>query len=76
MLLVSWDDVGRPKSFGGFCIYKIREFNLALITKQLWTLISSNSEWVCIFSSKYLCGVDHIRDLFASGFTHPCGSTL
>lgn len=61
---------------GGLGICKIREFNVALLDKELWNLILAKSEWAKIALSKYLCGVDRIRDLLSPDFSPLFGSTL
>lgn len=61
---------------GALGIRKIREFNEALLGKQLWNLILANSEWAKIDLSKYLHGVDHIRDLLSPNFSPPSRSAF
>jgi hypothetical protein len=53
--LKAWDSICTPKALGGLGVRKMREVNLALITKLSWKLLNnSNSLWVSQLQGKYL----------------------
>ena len=53
--LNAWDSICTPKAFGGLGIRKMREVNLALISKLGWQLLNnSDSLWVSQLQGKYL----------------------
>ena len=53
--LKAWDSICSPKALGGLGIRKIRDVNLALISKLGWQLLNnSNSLWVSQMQGKYL----------------------
>jgi hypothetical protein len=53
--LKSWDSLCIPKALGGLGIRKMREVNLALISKLGWKILSnSGSLWVTQLQGKYL----------------------
>jgi hypothetical protein len=53
--LKAWDSICIPKALGGLGIRKMREVNLALISKLGWKLLSNpDSLWVAQLKGKYL----------------------
>ncbi|XP_031099793.1 uncharacterized protein LOC116003991 [Ipomoea triloba] len=49
-----WQDLCKPKSFGGMGFRKIREFNIALLGKQAWRFIQFPDSLVSrVFKAKY-----------------------
>jgi hypothetical protein len=53
--LKAWDSLCVPKLLGGLGLRKMREVNLALISKLGWKLLTkSNSLWVSQLHYKYL----------------------
>jgi hypothetical protein len=53
--LKAWDSICTPKAMGGLGIRKMREVNLALISKLGWQLLNnSDSLWVSQLQGKYL----------------------
>ncbi|XP_059460221.1 uncharacterized protein LOC132189495 [Corylus avellana] len=53
--LKAWDSICFPKELGGLGIRKMREVNLALISKLGWKLLSNaDSMWVAQLRGKYL----------------------
>jgi hypothetical protein len=53
--LKSWNSICTPKVLGGLGIIKMKEVNLALISKLGWKLLTgSESPWVSQLSGKYL----------------------
>ena len=53
--LKAWDSICSPKALGGLGIRKIRDVNLALISKLGWQLLNnSDSLWVSQMQGKYL----------------------
>lgn len=71
MHIISWGEVCRSKKNGGLGIRKIKELNLGLLAKQLWSLLLGAKEWSSILSEKYLYGVDKLRVLLVKGFSPP-----
>lgn len=58
----SWDAVCRPKNLGGMGFRKMHDLNIALISKQGWSLVSSHhKQWVKLIRSKYLRGRRHFN---------------
>jgi len=52
--LVSWDNISRPKVWGGLGIRMARDSNIALLGKLVWDLLQgTNKHWVSILSHKY-----------------------
>jgi hypothetical protein len=55
LTLKSWDSLYLPKAFGGLGFRKMKEVNLALISKLGWKLHNkSDSMWVSQMRGKYL----------------------
>ena len=55
IILKSWNSICTPIAFGGLGIRKMRDVNLAIISKLGWKLLtSSESLWASQLSSKYL----------------------
>jgi hypothetical protein len=53
--LKAWDSLCLPKDLGGLGLRKMREVNLALISKLRWKLLNrSDSMWVTQLHYKYL----------------------
>jgi hypothetical protein len=53
--LKSWNPICTPKALGGLGIMRMKEVNLALISKLRWKLvIGSKSPWVSQLIGKYL----------------------
>jgi hypothetical protein len=53
--LKAWDSICTPKALGGLGIRKMREVNLALISKLGWQLLNnSDTLWVSQLQGKYL----------------------
>jgi hypothetical protein len=53
--LKAWDSICTPKALGGLGIRKMKEVNLALISKIGWKLLNnSDSLWVSQLQGKYL----------------------
>jgi hypothetical protein len=53
--LKAWDSICTPKAISGLAIRKMREVNLALISKLGWQLLNnSDSLWVSQLQGKYL----------------------
>lgn len=53
MALMAWDKVSRSKSNCGIGLRRIRTLNESLLSKQIWRLFYSDSEWCEIWRSKY-----------------------
>ncbi|XP_035834035.1 uncharacterized protein LOC118482599 [Helianthus annuus] len=54
---VKWDEVCRPKLYGGLNILSLRKQNMALMTKHIWNLLSNkDSLWVKWIKSYKLMG--------------------
>lgn len=49
-----WDLLSFPKKWGGWGIKKLEDFSSALVTKLGWKLITTNSPWNKVASSKYI----------------------
>jgi hypothetical protein len=55
LTLKSWDSICLPKELGGLGVKKMRDVNLALISKLGWNLIcNANKMWVSQLRGKYL----------------------
>ena len=53
--LKAWDSLYIPKLLGGLCLRKMREVNMALVSKLGWNLLTkSDSLWVSQLHCKYL----------------------
>ena len=52
---MNWDTVTGPKDYGGLGIHETRPWNLALISKLNWNLLSKDpSLWAHVLKAKYL----------------------
>ena len=63
---VTWDQIARPKSLGGWGIKNIFFFAKALAAKAGWWLISTQSLWTEVIIPKYITPtplLDWIRDM-------------
>lgn len=55
--LIAWDNVCRPKQYGGLGLRKTRDSNRAFMMKASWRLCSQPSSlWSLLIRSKYKCG--------------------
>lgn len=58
--LICWDEVCRPKSFGGLGIRTARNNNLANLAKLAWQVVNnSDLLWVKVIKEKYVKG-EHV----------------
>lgn len=54
MALISWGKMSRPKDKGGLGLRDLSAFNLALLAKQCWCLLSNpNSFAAIVLKGKY-----------------------
>lgn len=52
--MMKWDDMCRPKDFGGLRVINTRVMNDCLITKWIWRINHSKNElWLRILKAKY-----------------------
>lgn len=51
---VKWEALSLPKKWGGWGIKKLEDFSSALATKLGWQLITSDSLWTRVATSKYI----------------------
>lgn len=57
MHLVKWENLCRPKSWGGLGLRSARHINKVFMLKAGWQLISRKEDlWVQVVRSKYRCG--------------------
>lgn len=57
LYLKAWADICMPKAMGGLGVRRMRDTNLALITKLAWTIhCCPTRTWVQLIRSKYLRG--------------------
>lgn len=50
----AWEHLCAPKSWGGMGFRRLREFNLAMLSKQAWRLLHNHSSLVArVFKAKY-----------------------
>ena len=57
--LVSWENVCKPKEYGGLGLRNASSVNKAFMVKLGWRLINEkDSLWVRVLRSKYKCGAD------------------
>lgn len=55
--LKAWKYIFTPKSNGGLGIWKMRDLNLALISKLTWSIIHNKPKvWVQLIKANYLRG--------------------
>jgi hypothetical protein len=52
--LCKWEILSRPKKQGGWGLHKLPLFNLALITTNLWRVLTHHSIWQQVIFDKYL----------------------
>lgn len=51
---MAWDKLCVPKNFCGMCFKKIKEFNIALLGKQIWRLLTVPDSFVArLLKSRY-----------------------
>ena len=79
--LVRWENLARPKEFGGWGIKNIFLFGSALATKNLWRVLFTQGTWKEVIHAKYLnnCNmVDWIRSnrKKKKGISNICNSLL
>lgn len=55
---MAWNQFFFPKLMEGLDIQNLRDFNKALMSKQLWRCLKENNEWNDILKLKY-----HIPDI-------------
>jgi len=51
---VKWDALNLPKKWGGWGLKKLDEFSFAFAAKLGWHLITTDSLWMRVTSSKYI----------------------
>eukprot|EP00253_Pinus_taeda_P008879 PITA_08879 len=51
---VAWDKVARPKEWGGWGIKRSPDFNISLVAKSGWQLISMENLWTRVVKRKYI----------------------
>lgn len=71
--LIAWENVSRPKQYGGLGVIKARDTKLAFMMGSNWRLCTCNDAiWTSIIRSKYKCGEDMVprvnKDLPGSNF--------
>lgn len=57
---MAWNQVCLTKLMGGVDIQNLRDFNKALLSKQLWRCLNETNEWTDIFKLKY--HIPHIQN--------------
>lgn len=73
--LIVWDNVCKPKQFGGLGLRRTRDSNLAFMMRDSWRFCTSNDAlWPSVIRSKYKCGSNNIprvnKKLLESNFWH------
>lgn len=62
LYLKSWDTICTPKEIGGLGMRKIKDTNVAFVTKLNWQFCTQlNRHWVKILKSKYCRGHDFLE---------------
>lgn len=52
---MNWEEVSKPKKYGGFGIHNIHHMNLAFMTKMGWRILNeSDSLWTKVILGKYV----------------------
>lgn len=66
---VSWSEVCKPRDEGGLGLRKARDFNLALLTKLGWQILTNEDKlWVKVMKEKYV----NQGGFFNTSSTNPC----
>ena len=63
---VVWDNIEKPKEWGGWGIKQIKPFASALAAKSIWRILSENNLWTSVVRRKYIDPIpldDWIRTL-------------
>ena len=59
---VSWDNVCKPLEDGGLGVKEVKNFNVALLAKWRWRIMSNEGgKWMEIISSKYSSSAENIQ---------------
>ncbi|KAL6269322.1 hypothetical protein ACE6H2_026233 [Prunus campanulata] len=59
---ISWAELGMPKLEGGMGFRNLHDFNLALLAKQSWRLLTEqNSFWALIMKSRYFPACNFLK---------------
>ncbi|KAL0439753.1 UNVERIFIED_CONTAM: hypothetical protein Slati_2458300 [Sesamum latifolium] len=68
---ISWDKLCVPKDEGGLGLKRLGAFNLAMLAKQLWRIISnSNALLSQMLKQKYFPHTDVLQAIVAGLFVH------